>query len=360
MAKSGIIRSTLTLDTKEFYARLDAALKKAQQTVAAMQKLSGKPLALPTVSAPSAGRGSTRTDPALTAQREAARQGAAAVRDLELAYRKGRISLDELTTGARKWEAQLERERSQLAENTQGYAAYTTALRSVENVTSRGGDTRPVTSGINNISDALDRLQAVGAVVLAGGFFSRFFGGLDNLARGSTQAKNALSLYRSELRDAGRDVDAEVARLDKLAGRFKTNTEALSRFALILTRQGFTGQQQAGLIEAVGASALNAGRDLNEAFGTAADAFARQDSALLNGLGIVTNFDDALQDYAKTQNTTADALDQAGRNQAIYTRFIAETRQEVGALDVLLSGYAGSTASLENAQLSLGKTDLTP
>lgn len=356
--KQGDIRARLLLSTTDFRKNLNAALKDANTTAEAMRKAFAEPLKLPPIPPiPTLPGGSgPKTDPALKEQREAARQGTAAFKDYQLAVRRGNLSQEEFIQVSKALQAQLEYERAQLEKTTRGYALYTTALRAVDNGLSGSFDTRSITSNLDNVSNALDRLQQVGAVVLSGGFLAGLFRGLDRNAQASFQAKTALSLYRAELQDAGRDIEVEVGQLDKLANRFKVTTESLSRFGLILTRQGYTSEQSAGLIEAVGASALNAGRKLDEAFGVAADAFARSDSTLLNGLGVLTNFDDALQKHARTQGVTAESLDRASRNQAIYASFLAETRQEVKALDVLLSGYAGSTVSLDNAQKSLGKT----
>lgn len=276
-------------------------------------------------------------------------------RSYEQALRRGTITLEQFLAQSQRLYSALDAQRRSFGTTAQAAQAYQQAMQRIE-AGRLSAELRPITGRFDELNDTLERFQLVAGAVLAGGALTGIGRGLDAQARAAFDAKVALQLYRGELRDNGRDVAAAEAALEGLARRFKTTSDVLARPATLLTRNGFSEDQISPLLERVGASALAAGRNVDEAFRTFGDAVARRDSTLLNSIGIIGNFDDWLQRAAKSQGTTVAGLDQASAAQAIYNGILAETEQEYRALDTLLSGYAGSSATLNTAQNQLGKT----
>lgn len=112
---------------------------------------------------------------------------------------------------------------------------------------------------------------------------------------------------------------------------------------------------QRRLIKGIRDGLVAMGMDVNEQLPLMALAIKRQESALLDNMGVTRTIEMMYKEYAKTLGTTVDRLTQEQKEQAVVNGVLKETAVYAGTAESSTETYAGSVNNLKAAQRELGK-----
>lgn len=110
--------------------------------------------------------------------------------------------------------------------------------------------------------------------------------------------------------------------------------------------------EMAQLLEVAAVRGRAMGLSTSQAFNDLVTGLGRMSPMILDNLGIVTGGEKVFEDYAKSIGTTADALSDAERKQALLNKVISETDTSG---EVMVSQFERMDAALQNAKIAMGE-----
>jgi hypothetical protein len=162
----------------------------------------------------------------------------------------------------------------------------------------------------------------------------------DNLAAGAGQSSDAmLASMRSASQGMVSDYDL-----------------ILSANKAMMLGVADTGEELSALLEIARSRGAAMGLSLTQAFSDIVTGLGRESALILDNLGIVIDSQAAMDAYAKTLGTTADALDGAQRKQALLNAVMAQTpASSGGASGGVATAAAQAAAAQANAAAKAGE-----
>lgn len=130
---------------------------------------------------------------------------------------------------------------------------------------------------------------------------------------------------------------------------------AVMQAVRVFQTMGISAETQTKLISGMRDGLVAMGMDVNEQMPLMALAIKRQESALLDNMGVVSTIEQMYKNYAKELGTTVDKLDQAQREQAVVNGVLKETATYTGVAKEAADTYNGSLGRLNSAKKELAR-----
>ena len=131
------------------------------------------------------------------------------------------------------------------------------------------------------------------------------------------EAKTQEAAFAAMTRAVGISGDELLRSLQRVSGGILNESDVMQA-AVRAMQEGLDPTQIVRLMEIARQSAKVMGTDVSTAFNAITEAIANQQTRALKQMGIVIDLDDAMQKYAQSTGTSADALTIAGRAQALF------------------------------------------
>ena len=230
-------------------------------------------------------------------------------------------------------------------------------LQEIQNRTSRAGQNagRQFTSGFNS---GIQGLSQVGSII--GGLIGASMGSaLMEAARAANEAEAAVFILAKTAEYYNVNVEKAQAFTERFASAMGVMPEAVNAATTQLIRAGYSLEEIQAAFTGGAASALAAGKSVQQGVEAVAMALAQGQSIYLNQIGIAENIGLAMNKAATAAADQGEAAQEAARRNAALNIILKATRSEVESLPILMSGFAGSTNTLNLAmkelQLNLGQ-----
>lgn len=171
---------------------------------------------------------------------------------------------------------------------------------------------------------------------------------IGDMATQAGQLELVRGSFDSLAASAGQSSDAMLAAMRSASqGMVSDYDLILSANKAMMLGVADTGEELASLLEIARSRGAAMGLSLTQAFSDIVTGLGRESALILDNLGITIDTAAAMDAYAKTLGTTADALDSAQRKQALLNAVMAQTPASTGTAG---SGVATAVAQAEAAR----------
>lgn len=156
---------------------------------------------------------------------------------------------------------------------------------------------------------------------------------------------------------------------DRTGGNFAENKRVVQDFSdaisspaaaaqavRVFQTMNLSAEQQRTLIRSIRDGIVAMGGDVNEQLPMMALAIKRQESALLDNMGVTKTIETMYKEFARTIGTTADKLTQQQKEQAVVNGVLKELKTYAGVAENSLNSYQGSVNRLNSSLQQLGVT----
>ena len=170
----------------------------------------------------------------------------------------------------------------------------------------------------------------------------------------SAEFESAMKALESVSKVTGANFEESKGLVSEFSDAISSST-SVAQAVRVFTSMNMSMDEQRRLISSIREGIVAMGGDVNTQLPLMAQAIKRQESVLLENMGVTTAIETMYREYARTLGTTVDKLTQAQKEQAIVNGVINDASVYAGSAKSSNESFVGSINNLRTASSELGK-----